>query len=488
MNFKQIFNWVLYLGVLPITLCSFILFKLNNDVHIYMGVEYIADKFYPFPYGFDLAWEIKPIGNRILNWILYKFATSFVEFDNHVAYAIIVKALVVVIAIIVAWYFTSKIKVEYSFPLVLIALFAIGTISEMQPEWWSAVIALLIIALLHNEDKYSHFVVGLLFVAIGLLKGITGLLFIPILCAAYLLTTDASKWHLQSICAGFGVASVSFFILNATIWNHMLSDMLMSSAIAHVGFFPWLFVIMKGVSAMVTSIMQMPVILAGVFFIIVYIDSQLRIKNVTNTMVFCLMWISPFALVVIQSELMIYHFYMFTVPAIVTIILVSKTNVKNVIPYVILVSFVIYFFFFSMFGFFAISDNSVDRSQTNESAFLISKYHLDEQPSVLYMEFGLAPYFFMVNSSCRYVAPLVLVRNTNYWNISYLKQYQEEYECVKTYQGKYIIMHHDDPIEDWVGENQSSRAPLIEIIRNNYTVVSNGNWRLWQKKDGGNPP
>lgn len=482
MNYKQIFNAVLYLVMIPITLWSFIFFKLNNDVHIYMGVEYIADKFYPFPYGFDLAWEIKPIGNRILNWALYKFATLFVSFDNHVMYAILVKLLVVAIAIGVAWYFASKLKYEYIFPLVLVALFAIGTISEMQPEWWAAVIGLLIVALLHNDDKYSHFVVGLLFVAIGLLKGITGLLFIPILCAAYLLTTDYRRWNLLSICAGFSVASISFFILNATIWNHMLSDMFMSSTVAHVGFFPWSLVVIKGLSALVTSTMQMPVVLSGVFFIVVYIDSQLRKHNIVNVVAFCIMWVAPFVVVVIQSELMIYHFYMLVIPAIATIILVSKVNIKSIIiPCVIVFSFCVYFFFLSMFGVFAATDNDINNSQINESSFLISKYHLDEQPSVLYLEHGMAPYFFMVNSSCRYSAPLMLVRNTNYWNISHLKQYQEEYDCVKSYQGEYIILYHDDPIEDWVGENQSSRAPLMTIIHNNYTVVNNGNWRLLKK-------
>jgi hypothetical protein len=103
---------------------------------------------------------------------------------------------------------------------------------------------------------------------------------------------------------------------------------------------------------------------------------------------------------------------------------------------------------------------------------------------ILYLEPGDAPYFLHVNSSCRFIAPLVLVRYRDDWNTTNLPQYWTEYNCIADYQGKYIIMElGNNPALDWFGENQTVRQPLLNIIRKNYSVVYDYEWRLLERNN-----
>ena len=62
---KKIFDFILYFMVIPYVAISFCLTRLTNDSRIFLGVEAIADNYYSLPYGFDAAYEVKPVGNRI---------------------------------------------------------------------------------------------------------------------------------------------------------------------------------------------------------------------------------------------------------------------------------------------------------------------------------------------------------------------------------------------------------------------------------------
>ena len=147
----------------------------------------------------------------------------------------------------------------------------------------------------------------------------------------------------------------------------------------------------------------------------------------------------------------------------------------------ILAAIIIYIPVFSPVGILDAPDNAFYHTRINDSAIINNQYHLDQQQSVLYLDFGDAPFFFRANSSCRYVAPLALARNRPGWNLSGLSQYQEEYSCIKNYQGQFIVMEPDDPIGDWLGENVTTMQPIIKMIRTNYTQVYGGSWRIWEK-------
>ena len=319
MTAKQIFDTTLSCILLPIIGILFILEPLNNDIHIYMGTEYIADHFYPLPAGWDLAWEIKPMGNRILNWWLYKIATIFTQMSNYQAFSIIVKTVALIVVVLIAYYFASVVNMEYGFPLTVLAFLAIGNISALQPEWWASLFGLLAIAFLLQDNEDLHFLVGYLFIVIALLKGITLFLFIPVLCAVFLLKKDA-RIYWWEIIAGALSAGTAFLLCCLFFWPHAIPDMLATAQIAHVGMAPWWTVLGMGVLLLIPDTAQMPVVLAGLLFAGLYLLEKRTTREATLLIT---MFAIPLGLVFVQSELMIYHYFLLTIPALVTFVLWS---------------------------------------------------------------------------------------------------------------------------------------------------------------------
>jgi len=157
---------------------------------------------------------------------------------------------------------------------------------------------------------------------------------------------------------------------------------------------------------------------------------------------------------------------------------------KKLIPLIILAVFILYLWQFSFFGGYTNYESTFYGTRYEDATFINAKYYLDHEPSVLYLEPGDAPYFIHANSSCRYIAALILSRHRDNWNLSNLPQYWDEYHCVAGYQGKYIVMElGGDKALDWLGENQTVRQPLLKILWNNYTVVESKSWRILEKRN-----
>ena len=315
MNFKKAFDFIFYCFIFPLTGISFVLTPLTNDVRIFIGVEYIADKFYQIPYGFDLAWEIKPIGNRIVNWIMYKLASPFASINNPFWFGVSVKVFALIAVIVVSLYFADAVKSQYAFELAVISMTAIGNISVLQAEWWAVLLALVCVGLLLNDRPI---LVGLLFVGIFLLKGITILMIIPILCAAFILKDKKLPEQFGGMYLGAMIGIGMFSILSIVFWKHTISDMLMSAPVAYIGFVPVTTLIKFAAGGIPFSVAQMPVVAAGIIAAICCIIYR------RNIIAMFFLWILPLITIVLQPELMIYHYFLLTIPAIATILAVEE--------------------------------------------------------------------------------------------------------------------------------------------------------------------
>jgi hypothetical protein len=322
---KQIFDIALSYILLPIIGILFILEPLNLDIHVYMGVEYIADHFYQLPQGWDLAWEIKPLGNRILNWALYKIAALFTPMSNYLVFSIIVKTVALIAVVLIAYYFASKVKMEYGFQLTVLSFLAIEIFQALQPEWWASLFGLLAIAFLLQDNEDLHFLTGALFIVIGLLKGITLFMFIPILCAVFLLKKDVRiYWGL--LVAGSITAGLAFLTCCLIIWPHAIPDMLATAQIGHVGIASWWYVLEMEALTLIPDAIQTPIILAGLLFAFLYLFER---KTIGETILFLVMFIVPLGIIFIQSELMVYHYFVLTGPAVVTFVLWYRQQTVN---------------------------------------------------------------------------------------------------------------------------------------------------------------
>jgi len=113
-----------------------------------------------------------------------------------------------------------------------------------------------------------------------------------------------------------------------------------------------------------------------------------------------------------------------------------------------------------------------------------AKFNLSKEDSILYLDTGSGPYYFGVNSSCRYVAPLILQRNNpGRTVVSNLTEYWDAYNCTMGYNGRYILA--DGPLgkdDGWFGTDSVEKKNLVSKILRNYDEVYSGAWTLYEHK------
>ena len=316
--FQKLFYYLMF----PIISISYILTPLTNDARIYLGVEYIADKFYPYPYGWDIAWEIKPMANRLMAWVMYKIASSVVPFENAVLFGAVVKLIALCIITAVIWYFAKTVGGRWTFPLTFIAFTCIGNFVILQAEYWALIWSLLAIALLLHDNENYHALAGALFIVIALFKGITGLLCIPILCAVLLLKPGV-RLYLADLFFGFCGALGTFLLLCLTVWHYALPDMLMSAQVARVGEFPYWMYFMSLIAYLFSAVFYIPLVSVGCLAGLVYILRK-GYTDIRTALLCLLMWVVPFAIIYIQGEFFVYHYVVLTLPTLITLILWNR--------------------------------------------------------------------------------------------------------------------------------------------------------------------
>jgi hypothetical protein len=340
MEWKQLIDP--FLRVMAVIIGSvFLVIPLTNDARIYLGVEHIAASYYAFPQGIDLAWEIKPIANRLTNFILYKIATFFIPFDDHFLFGIAVKAVALISIIFVAWYFAREIRGKYTFFLVFFSFTAIANFCILQAEYWAALCSLLAIAMLVSDSRSAWFGSGALLIWIFLLKGITGLMAIPILCGAYLLLGwyeeyldpldgtviyDGIIGRSGFLVAGCCSAVVVFLTGSFLWWPHIISDMFLSPHLARVGMVGPVNIVVWFFAQLVMSPLYIPVIFIGVVFGAIFFFAWVRRQECFTRLSFGLVWIVPALIVMIQGEMFLYHYLVFVPASIVAIVMCERMS------------------------------------------------------------------------------------------------------------------------------------------------------------------
>jgi hypothetical protein len=491
MDLKKVFDAILYFIILPVTSISFILTPLTNDSRIFIGAAAIADRFYPLPYGLDAAYEVKPIGNRIINWVLYKIGNTVVPFvtNDYTHFGYVVKAAVLIFLVLCCWYVARRIKFPYAFPLLFMALACEANFGLMMSEWFAVILSLVAVAFCFEENKNWVIVAGALCLYIALLKSITALMVIPILCAIILLG-GSIDW--KRFVGGYLTAGFAFLALCLTVWPFSIGDMLMSRLIAHVGMYDlttllsW-FWFTQGRSNLPTVLAYyVPALLVGFVAAIFLISFYYFKRDKFPLLVFIGMWVIPIGIVFAQSEFIIYHYIVMVLPAIVSIALFSR-NSKFGIKFVcaaILFMLTSYIIVNSAFGTFSTYEYSFWHQKEQNADNVNAVYNLTNQTSILYLDPGDSPFYFHANSSCHYITPMPVERSTDRWNMTYLPQFKETFDCIVNYQGEYIVADvRGGMVTGYYGEGILIRKEITDMIEKNYTKVDNHSWEIYKKKD-----
>lgn len=339
MDLKRVIDPVLWIAGILVSLC-FIVTDLTNDMRIYLGVEHIAANYYPFPEGIDLAWEIKPIFNRVINFVLYKIATLFVPFEDHFLFGVAVKLLVLGMIIFVAWYFSRWVRgmfyhdidSKYIFATVFFSFTTVGNFCIGQAEYFAVLFTVFAIALLLSDFFPANFLGGVIMACVFLTKGVTGLLLISCVCGWFLLKrqwvdgTDFLPYmpDLKVFIAGFIAAGYGFYVMAVLFWHNMISDILISPHLARVGIAAIQNVLIWFFAQLVICPLHIPVLIIGLPFAAIFWFAWVRRQERMTRYAYLLLWLVPCLIVIIQGELFIYHYLAFVPSAIVTMVMVER--------------------------------------------------------------------------------------------------------------------------------------------------------------------
>ena len=462
-----------------------------NDVAIFQGVGFIADRFYSFPQNIDYLWEAKPVGNRLINYLLLKATEVFVPFNEQVQYAMVAKAIVLIAVIVVAAYFAYVIGGRYTFWVVFFAFTTCLNFCALQAEYYSALLGILCIALIVSENKYAQIFAGTLIFFVSMIKGITLLLFIPILCGAYLLAKPKES-ALVNVFWGFCAMGVLVIITQLTIWKNMLPDLLLAPVITGVGRWPVTDTLQIFIIQSFITLYYIPILAVAAIGIVLLLAS--KTFDAKERTAFIMMWIVPAAMILIHSENFAYQFFIYVVPAVVTVVICARKLealwyrnekkqliISSVIPVAIIWMFLALMVLNSWNGIMPGAEGNVYRWQKENAAEINRLYDLPNQSSILYLDAGAAPYYFMANSTGRYICPLPLQRSTPEWNHRGNYAVEQTYRDALEYDGEYIVGDGAFGFEDWIGLRYDDRKELREKLEDEYEIVWNRGWVVYRR-------
>jgi len=189
------------------------------------------------------------------------------------------------------------------------------------------------------------------------------------------------------------------------------------------------------------------------------------------------MWVVSSVYVLIIQEYFYYHYLLMLIPATLTILYFLKLYVHPQMAITILVVaiLIIYCGVVSSWSVGLAGKGYVNIQEREDTADLILAEYPDllDHP-ILYLDDGLAAYYFPTQSACRYVGALPIQRNKPKWDMTGYDEYQDLMGCALNYTGKYVVVY--DP---WF--NLSYHTALKSKLDTEYNITSEHYWNVYSR-------
>lgn len=476
---EHIYFLLLIVITLPAVIWSYVLIVFNDDIHIFFGVAKIVDYFGSFPANVDAAWETRPIGNRLIFYGLYKLFEPFSS--SELLFQVTTKLTVALFALSVCAFFAYTIHKRSSrryegyfvFLITALSLFTVHTMCIMQTEFFAVILSLLAIAMMMYDNHYVNLLSGVVLVYIFLLKGIT-IVMIPVIFAAmWLLTPEEERWRFYSAAVGSIIAAVLIIPVLVVGLKYFVYDFINMFPVQQANETNFVSQTVSIIAHSLGVIWFIPIIAIGVITGIFVFYDYLKNKDYAYALVFLGMWLPLIVVEYVQVGFWVYHYLGFIIPAIVSIYLfVKKFYDSNPVPFGTIITLAIIFIFVVSCSIWSTNYNGMWDQLNNDSLAINKQYHLDTQPSVLYLDQGNSVYFLKAPSYCRYIAPLSIQLSDETRNLTGTRSYKETMNCIMNYSGEFVVMNRA-----WFGNHES----IDKKLASEYTIVSNKSWLIYQR-------
>ena len=443
---------VLSLITLPAVIYSYLKVIFFNDLYILLGSAVSADGFGFFPSNIDIAWETRPIGNRLLFYVLYKIGSPW--YGDDFAFRMAVKVAVAVCILIICWYFALQVNKYISTPnkyavflLTALSLFTLHLIILLTTEFFAVLFALLTIALLLDTKKYTPYLAGCLMFFIITLKFVT-VVFIPMAIIAWiLLSNDINKPKIYRSVVGFICYCVAFIVMCGVWFKNFIPDLFLAlmlhGRVSSVSLTTNLYQsFISGIDIWVV----IPVLSVGGITGVLVLYDYLTTNKKTFGLLFISMWLCTGISLVIQAEWVTYHYTGLVLPSIISVILFTATNYKKhttVVSTCILIALLVIFGFTC--SIWTNTNGNYWDYKIKDTELMQTKFNITNQTAMLYLDVGISNYFIGVQNACRETYPLIIQRGYGL-GLSNTTAYINAKECIMNYNGDYLI--YDGSITD----------------------------------------
>ena len=468
-------NPIVFLLAFPLLIYSYLMMDWTEDVRIFLGVAKITGFTpLPFPTNVDWAWEMKPLGNRLFFYVLNKMWESV---SDPFLYQIYTKATMIVLITLVCYYFSyevgkylKKVTALQILLLSTVSFLSVGIYFVFQTESLVALLTLLCISLLLSDSKILNGLSGALMLVFFLLKGVTVLAIITVLVVCYLLDKKLPSKVLL-VVYGLIASSVLFLISTFYLFPYVIGDALLSTGILQtfsVGIWTSLtHLIFK----LKDSLWGIPMLIGFFFGYFLLIDSAKK-KDMKRLAALLVLWLVPMLIIITQGKFFAYHYYVFLVPALVSILFVleecRESRRATLFTATMVCILVLWMSANSIWSATYIPQQDYATNMQREADLINERYHLDKQPSLLFFDSGSGPWYFSSPTACRYISPYPVQREIH-------PAYDELVSCVESYRGEYILTN-----DAWFG----NKPPLPGLTPNtaNYWLVYKGLWEVYQRE------
>jgi hypothetical protein len=160
----------------------------------------------------------------------------------------------------------------------------------------------------------------------------------------------------------------------------------------------------------------------------------------------------------------------------------KRAIVKHTGLFLIAVMLAVFWVFNSNVGMLTKIEDAFFVQQSGYVEEIQAQFHISDEPSVLYLDAGVAPYYLQANSSGRYICPLPLQRDSPEWDLTDNYAFQQTYREALDYNGTYIIWDGSVGYNDWIHSGYENRKPLLDKLDREYEIVWTKGWVIYKRE------